>query len=105
MLSRVLDATADLDASVLYASTIRPFDRETLVRTLGFADVILVEPYLAGTSASEVSDALRHLPHRLLSLGVPHAELRAYGTPREHQAAHALDAPGIRRSLTDFLRR
>jgi transketolase len=103
MLDNVLEATEDLDLTVLYASTVRPFDSQTLVSTLGFGDIIVVEPYLEGTSARVVSDALRHVPHRLLSLGVSHAELRAYGSPREHERAHALDAPGLRRSIMDFL--
>jgi transketolase len=62
-------------------------------------DVVLVEPYLAGTSAAEVSAALVDRPHRLLSLGVANVELRRYGSGREHRAAHGLDAAGIRRSL------
>lgn len=103
MLDNVLAATEGLDVTVLYASTVRPFDAETLVETLGFAEVVLVEPYLQGTSASAVTDALRHVPHRLLPLGVPHEELRAYGSPREHEAAHALDVAGLRRSIGDFL--
>ena len=102
-LDSVLTATEGLDVTVLYASTIRPFDAATLTRTLGFADVILVEPYAVGTSAWHVSQALRHVPHRLLSLGVPRAELRSYGSPRDHQRAHDLDAAGLRRSITDFL--
>src|SRR6516225_2060117 len=62
--------------------------------------VVLVEPYLAGTSASEVSSALASRPHRLLSLGVQCTELRRYGTPADHAARHGLDAAGIRRSVT-----
>jgi transketolase len=65
--------------------------------------VILVEPYLAGTSAAEVAVALRDRPHRLLSLGVPNAEFRHYGTGPEHRAAHGLDVPGIARSLRSFV--
>jgi transketolase len=64
---------------------------------------VLVEPYLAGTSARRVNAALVDVPHRLLSLGVGHGELRRYGTPKEHAAAHGLDAAGIRRSVTEFL--
>jgi transketolase len=105
MLSRVLDAVGDLDVTVAYATTVRPFDGEGL-RSLASASsgaVVLVEPYLAGTSAFAVSEALAARPHRLLSLGVPRTELRRYGTPADHAAWLGLDAAGIRRSVTEFL--
>jgi transketolase len=65
--------------------------------------VVLVEPYLAGTSSFAASAALAGRAHRLLSLGVGRTEPRRYGTPSDHSAWHWLDAPGIRRSVTDFL--
>jgi transketolase len=65
--------------------------------------VVLVEPWLQGTSARVVSEALRDVPHRLLSLGVGRHELRRYGTARDHIAAHGLDAAGLRASLDGFL--
>jgi len=104
MLSPVLEAVADVDVTIAYATTVRPFDAVGL-RSLegGSGAVVLVEPYLAGTSAFEVSSALSSRPHRLLSLGVPRGELRRYGTPADHAAAHGLDAAGIRRSVTGFL--
>ncbi|HEU4513914.1 MAG TPA: transketolase [Nocardioidaceae bacterium] len=103
MLDPVLAAVEDLDVSVLYANTVRPFDAAGLRAVLGTPDVVLVEPYLAGTSARCVDDALLDVPHRLLSLGVGRDELRRYGTPKEHASAHGLDAAGIRRSVTEFL--
>ncbi len=102
-LAPVLEATADLDATVLYASTVRPFDAETLRTFLGASEVVVVEPYLAGTSSAEVSAALRDCPHRMLALGVARQEHRHYGSRWEHDRAHGLDAAGIRRSVTDFL--
>jgi transketolase len=99
----VLDATLGLDVTVLYAATIRPLDTATLRGTLGEAAVVLAEPYLAGTSVPAVSGALRDIPHRILGLGVGRAELRRYGTPAEHQAAHGLDARSLRESVTSFL--
>ena len=68
-------------------------------------DVVLVEPYLAGTSAAEVAAALADRPHRLLSLGVRNTSCAATGRGREHRAAHGLDAAGIRRSFTGFVDR
>jgi transketolase len=105
MLSPVLDAVGDMDVTVAYTTTVRPFDGEGL-RSLASvsAAVVLVEPYLAGTSSFAVSEALAGLgAFRLLSLGVGRTELRRYGTPAYHSALHGLDATGIRRSVTDFL--
>ena len=104
-LSPVLEATAARDVSVAYLATVRPFPHEGVRDALGDGtDVVLVEPYLAGTSAAEVAAALVDRPHRLLSLGVPNAEFRRYGDPPEHRAAHGLDAAGVGGSLESFIR-
>jgi transketolase len=104
MLDPVLAAIADLDVTIAYATTVRPFDG-TGLRSLAATSgtVVLVEPYLAGTSARLVAEALAAWPHRLLSLGVPRTELRRYGTPEDHSRLYGLDPAGIRRSVTDFL--
>jgi transketolase len=98
-----LAATRDLDVTVLYLATVRPFAATTLRETLRAPDVVLVEPYLAGTSVPALGAALADLPHRVLGLGVTLDELRRYGTPAEHQAAHGLDAASLRASITAFL--
>jgi transketolase len=103
VLDEVLEATTDRDLTVLYAHSVRPFDAATLRAVLTRPDVVLVEPWLAGTSARCVADALVDVPHRLLALGTRRTELRHYGTPAEHQRAHGLDAAGIRRSVDSFL--
>jgi transketolase len=103
-LTPVLEATAGRDVSVAYLATVRPFPHDGVRDTLtDGTDVVLVEPYQAGTSAAEIAVALRDRPHRLLALGVPNAEFRHYGTGAEHRAAHGLDAEGIARSLGEFL--
>ena len=103
MLDPVLEATSGLDVTVAYTATVRPLDTAGL-RELATADtVVLVEPYLAGTSSRLVDEALADRPHRTLGLGVDRVDLRRYGTPEEHQAAHGLDAAGLRRSITSFL--
>jgi transketolase len=103
-LDRVLAATSGLDVSVLYTATVRPFDGKALRAAAGeSADVVLVEPYLAGTSTHYAEEALADVPHRLRSLGVRRdTEVRMYGDPADHDRAHGLDVPGIRASVTDF---
>ncbi|MFE9906577.1 transketolase family protein [Streptomyces clavifer] len=107
MLDNVLAATGDLDVTVLYAATVRPFDAAGLRSAAGAgpSDVVIVEPYLAGTSTAAANDALADLPHRILGLGVGRAELRRYGQLEEHLTAHGLDAHGLRQRITGFLRR
>ena len=102
-LDAVLAATAHRPVTVLYANTVRPFDHDGLAALAGSGEVILVEPYLAGTSAHQVSLALEAVPHRLLALGVGRAELRRYGSADDHIAAHGLDATGIRAAVDRFL--
>lgn len=106
MLDRVLAATNGLDVTVLYAATVRPFDAPTLRDAVGSepADVVLVEPYLAGTSAHRVADALADVPHRLLSLGVGRDhEVRMYGDMDDHDRAHGLDEVSLAASVRAFL--
>ena len=81
MLDPVLAATSELDVTVAYTHTPRPFDADGLRELVAGsgasviagepgASVVVVEPYLEGTSAHVVSRALATIPHRLLSLGV-----------------------------------
>ena len=104
LLSPTLEAVRGIDVTVLYATTVRPFDAETFLAVAG-PDVILVEPYLAGTSAATVSRLLTQRPHRLLALGVEPIELRRYGRPSDHERAHGLDAAGLRARIERFLDR
>jgi transketolase len=101
-LDPVLAATADLSVTVAYLSTVVPFPAAEVRALASGTAVAIVEPYLAGTSAAALADALRDEPRRLLTLGVPAIELRRYGTPEEHRRAYGLDAAGIRRSLDAF---
>ncbi|WP_156213148.1 transketolase family protein [Lentzea aerocolonigenes] len=110
MLDRVMKAvdSENADVTVLYASTIRPFDSDGLlkaVRDTDHADVMVVEPYLEGTSAHLISEALQLIPHRVRCIGVKrHAELRNYGTAEDHDAAHDLDVVGLGSAVRSFFR-
>jgi transketolase len=103
MLDPVLEAVADLDVTVAYTLTPRPLDSCGL-RQLVAQEVVMVEPYLSGTSSRQVAEALSDRPHRALHLGVGRTEVRRYGTPADHARVHGLDAAGIRASISRFLR-
>jgi transketolase len=105
LLDNVLEATADIDVTVAYTNTPRPLDTAGLRElAAGTGDtVVMVEPYLEGTSAWLVSKAFQDRPHRLLSIGVGREELRRYGTAADHERLHGLDAGGIRARVRRFL--
>jgi transketolase len=107
MLDTVLAATADQPVRVAYTSTPHPLDAGGLRTILGAADALtVVEPYLEGTSAAAVASALADRAVRVVHVGVPRdVELRRYGTPRDHAAAHGLDAAGVRRRVEGLLGR
>lgn len=97
----VLEAVNGLDITVLYTTTPVPLDARTLrAATLGDR-LTVVEPYLAGTSAAAVTRVFGDLPMRYRFHGVTDPDLRRYGTPSQHRAAHGLDATGIRAVLAD----
>lgn len=106
MLDNVLAATEGLDTTVLYATTVRPFDGAALRRAVGdtgAAEAVIVEPYLAGTSTAAAGEALADVPHRVLGLGVGRRELRKYGEMDEHLTAHGLDVRSLRARVSGFL--
>jgi transketolase len=102
LLDAALAAVEGLPVTVAYTHRPRPFDTAGL-RVLAGTEVILAEPYLAGTSARVVGAALADRPHRLLALGVGREDLRRYGSAEDHTRWHGLDAAGLRRSVGDFL--
>ncbi|MGE5828300.1 MAG: transketolase family protein [Micromonosporaceae bacterium] len=102
LLDPVLAATAGLDVTVAYTNTPRPFDAAGLRELIGQADaptVVMAEPYLAGTSAHAIAQALADVPHRLLSLGVARTDLHRFGTIADHDAAHGLDPTSLRAAI------
>jgi transketolase len=104
LLSRTLDATEDLDVSVLYATTVEPFDVETLRSVVNDGSTVaIVEPYYEGTTLGAMRAGIDDRTARVVSIGVPRRFLHEYGTPQEHDAALGLDGVGIRRRLSAVL--
>jgi len=104
MLSRTLAACEGLDVTVVYATSLAPFDSKTLASVVGDgARVIPVEPWYEGTSVRVLAEALRHTAVRFAPIGVPRRFIRDYGTLAEHDRAVGLDPAGIRARLVSEL--
>ncbi len=104
LLDPVLEATADLALTVLYCTTVAPFDGETLRAVAGDEPrVILVEPYYAGALMPDVVAALSPRPVRIEAIGVPHEVITRYGTREDHDRHFGLTADGIRSRITSAM--
>jgi transketolase len=103
LLTATLTATEGLDVTVLYYTTVAPFDGETLRAQSPHGRVVLVEPFYADTLIPEVTAAMGSAPVRVEAIGVPHQLLTRYGTPEQHDEALGLTPAGIRARLERFL--
>ena len=103
MLASVLPAVEDMDVTVLYCTTVAPFDSETLRATSQSTKFVIIEPYYEGVLVPDVCAAMRHTPIRIETIGVPHKVLTHYGEPEQHDEELGLTPKGIRLRIEQFL--
>jgi len=103
LLDAALAATTGLDVTLLYYTTLAPFDGEALRRAHKGGPVVLVEPFYAGTLTAAVVEALAPAAVRVEAIGVPREVLTRYGTPEQHDAALGLTPQGMRARLERLL--
>ena len=79
------------DITVLYCTTVQPFDYETLLVNCPSGKILLIEPYYEGALAYNIMKTFNR-PIDLECVGVPHKFLTNYGTKEDHN--NALDFEG-----------
>jgi transketolase len=103
MLGRTLAAVEGMDVTVLYCTTLAPFDGETLRAASASSNIVLVEPYYEGALVRDICHALQSRLIRVETIGVPYRVLNHYGEPEEHDAHLGLTPEGIRSRIERFL--
>lgn len=103
MLSRVIIACQELDVTILYYTTLSPFDSKTLISNCQSNKVIVCEPCYSGAISHDIMCSFSGQPISLLSIGVPRHFLRKYGNVIEHDTALGLDINGIRDKINKFI--
>ena len=102
-LAPVLAATQDLDVSVLYYTTVAPFDAETLRQNCANRKVVLVEPYYQGVLMQDIVAALAPASVQITTIGVPHRFLTDYGHQEQHDEAIGLTPSGVRARIEQLI--
>lgn len=103
MLESTLEATKDMDVTVLYYTSISPFDTEALIEYYN-DNIIVVEPFYVGSFNHLISDALIGKKYSLTNIGVPRKFLRNYGTKLEHDTHLGLDVSGIKKRIEECIK-
>ena len=101
-LDRVLEAVQGTDASVLYYTTLSPFDAETLRDHARNRSILCVEPFYEGTLAAKIVEALKGRKISLNFMGVPRRFLTRYGRALDHDAECRLLPTDIRNKILEL---
>jgi transketolase len=103
-LQNVILAVENLDVTVLYYTSLQPFDHEMLQKNFENSNkVFVVEPFYAGTLASEVLQTVGSRPIALDFVGIPKKFLNNYGSAEDHDKHIGLTAENIKSRLERFI--
>ena len=99
MLELAMMAADGLDVTILYYTTVIPFDKKIIKENRGSGKILLCEPYYAGALLPEILEALSSKPVSVELIGVPLQMMTSYGIPSEHDESMGFTYKNIRRKL------
>lgn len=82
LLDKVVNATKNLDVTIIYLTTIRPFDAKTMKENITGNKVLICEPYYSGAITEDVINSVSG-PLKIDFLGISKKFLAHYGTVEE----------------------
>ena len=103
MLDMVVKAVNDLDVSVLYYTTVAPFDQKTLEDNCPSGNVVICTPFYVDAL---LNDVISSMPDRKLlvrEIGIPKEFIRHYGYTRDHYAAMNLTTERIESEIKELV--
>lgn len=98
----VVAATAELDVTVLYYTTIVPFDEKTLCEELVGDKLFVCTPFYEGSLSASISHALRRGKYCIEEQSVPLEMIRNYGTKKEKDCYYGLTKDAVNAAMKDF---
>ena len=98
-LEQVVEAAKDFDVTILYYTTVSPFDAVTLRENTNCSKILLCEPYYAGGLSSEIITAFFPNPMTIDQVGVPLKLLTNYGQVEEHDEHIGMTSNHIKKRI------
>ena len=102
MLKSVYEAVKDLDVTLLYYSTIVPFDSSTLKKYF-IDNIIVCEPFYEGSTNYIINKSLEGLSYKLSNIGVPKEFILNYGKKHQIDELLGLDTKSIKIKINKLI--
>ncbi len=100
MLDMVMEACKDKDVTVLYYTTLEPFDYKTLAQNNPSGKILIVEPEFEGSLLYDVHKALPHQALQIEEVAFPREIFRNYGNYDEKMSHYGLTVENINAKLS-----
>ena len=98
MLSTVVKACENLDVTILYYTTVIPFDIDTLINNFN-ERLIICEPFYQGSINHEITNGLQKYKYNIHNIGIPRKFLLNYGTKEQHDNKLGLNVEGVKNKI------
>lgn len=101
-LDLVLDSTLDLDVTVLYYTTICPFDEQTLKQEIREGKIFICSPFYEGSLVPCITKAFNGVPVSIFDSSIPLEILRNNGSKAENDEYCGLTVDSLKRKMKSF---
>ena len=98
----VVEAAKELDVTILYYTTMSPFDENALKQEIKCGKVFVCTPFYEGTLTPCITKALKGERISIVEQSVPLEILRNYGSKLEKDEFCGLSVSNIRKRMTTF---
>ena len=99
----VLKAVEDLDVTLIYYTTVEPFDIGTLLNNSISNKYIIIEPYYSSGLSAEIHNAFGNNPLTIKNIAVPKIFLTNYGRSEDHDEKLGFNIENIRFTINSFI--
>jgi transketolase len=103
LLDDVISACADSDVTILYYTSLEPFDMQALMQNCASLKILLCEPYYSGALDYDIIKSVGLQSVKIEHVGVPHLFLTKYGSAQEHNYNIGLTPKNIRLKLESLI--
>ncbi len=104
MLELVMQAIGDEDVTILYYTTVMPFDYECIKKNLTNNRILLCEPYYTGGVTTEILTALQGEMVKMSFIGYPKEFVTNYGYVADNAKRYGLTKENVKCKLNELVK-